>query len=357
MLLVNLTGPFPCTDCISDSFLQSEFWGQFKTLFGWRYSFFNAQWLMSEKCAGMFLVLQKELLPGISFAYIPWGPELPESINEDLRFAALEELSIRLKPLLSKQTAFIRFDPPWFYKDAVAQGFVGKPFFHAPADIQPPDTVIISLNTAPDEILSQMKSKWRYNIRLAEKKVIVTRPDTEGIDAFYAIFQETAIRDGISVHDIDYYKKLFDLASSFRNAGKCAPEPHLYLAEHEGDIIAGIITLFWGKTATYLYGASSDRKRNLMAPYLLQWKAMQDAKLAGCCEYDLFGIPPDDNPDHPMAGLYRFKTGFGGAVLHRLGSCDYPYKRLAYMLFYAAEKSRKLFRDSKKRRRKSKITK
>jgi lipid II:glycine glycyltransferase (peptidoglycan interpeptide bridge formation enzyme) len=87
-----------------------------------------------------------------------------------------------------------------------------------------------------------------------------------------------------------------------------------------------------------------------MAPYALQWKVMQDAHAAGCTVYDLFGIPPDDNPNHPMAGLYRFKTGFGGKILHRPGSWDYPFKPLLYTLFSSAERLRKKIRDRKKRR-------
>jgi lipid II:glycine glycyltransferase (peptidoglycan interpeptide bridge formation enzyme) len=108
--------------------------------------------------------------------------------------------------------------------------------------------------------------------------------------------------------------------------------------------------LFRGKEATYLYGASSNIKRNLMAPYALQWKAIQDAQSSGCIVYDLFGIPPNEDPDHPMAGLYRFKTGFGGSIIHRPGSWDYPCKPLLYTLFKRAEHLRKKARDRRKRK-------
>jgi lipid II:glycine glycyltransferase (peptidoglycan interpeptide bridge formation enzyme) len=77
---------------------------------------------------------------------------------------------------------------------------------------------------------------------------------------------------------------------------------------------------------------------------------MREAKAFGCTEYDLFGIPPDENPDHPMAGLYLFKTGFGGKIIHRPGSWDYPCNPVLYALFCAAERLRKKIRDRRKHR-------
>jgi lipid II:glycine glycyltransferase (peptidoglycan interpeptide bridge formation enzyme) len=201
-----------------------------------------------------------------------------------------------------------------------------------------------------------MKPKWRYNIGLAEKHgVIVNCNDEQDINIFYRLLSETAARDGIAIHNIEYYRTLFEeckiTQTTFSPSNHYPlPTTHLYTATHENDILAAIVVLFRGKEATYLYGASSNVKRNLMAPYALQWKAMQDAQTYGCTVYDMFGIPPNTNPDHPMAGLYRFKTGFGGKIIHRPGSWDYPCKPLLYALFKQAELLRKKIRDRRKRR-------
>jgi lipid II:glycine glycyltransferase (peptidoglycan interpeptide bridge formation enzyme) len=198
-----------------------------------------------------------------------------------------------------------------------------------------------------------MKSKWRYNISLAAKKGVqvacVSAGDDGGADKveiFYKLLTETAERDGIAVHSFEYYKTLFELCEEKGKNTKI----RLYAAVHENDTLAAIVVLTRAPYATYLYGASSNVKRNLMAPYALQWQAMRDAKEAGCRYYDLFGIPPDDNPNHPMAGLYLFKTGFGGKIIHRPGSWDYTYKPLIYALFNIAEALRKKMRDRKKKR-------
>jgi lipid II:glycine glycyltransferase (peptidoglycan interpeptide bridge formation enzyme) len=74
-----------------------------------------------------------------------------------------------------------------------------------------------------------------------------------------------------------------------------------------------------------------------MALYALQWEAICRAKSYGCTEYDMFGVAPYPSPSHPLYGLYRFKTGFGGSILHRMGCWDYPLNHESYDMFRAAE--------------------
>ena len=336
----------------ADSFLQSAAWGAFKSRFGWT----------SRACMVAYngfpprplLVLCRRLAPGLSMAYVPWGPELPPDFpaDDNTRTLALAELAGELRRLLPRSTAFIRFDPPWYGGEHTggAAPRIGAPFKRAAADIQPPDTVLIDLTASPEAMLDAMRRKWRYNIGLAGKRgVRVSRLDETGLDLFYRLLTETARRDGLAIHSIDYYRTLFEVCS--RSAGSGGGELRLYAAEHEDDALAAIVVLCRGTQAVYLYGASANHKRNLMAPYALQWRAMLDAKDSGCAVYDLFGIPPDDNPNHPMAGLYLFKTGFGGRIIHRPGSWDYPCKPLLCATFNAAEKLRKKLRDLKKRTR------
>jgi lipid II:glycine glycyltransferase (peptidoglycan interpeptide bridge formation enzyme) len=265
------------------------------------------------------------------------------------RQAALEELALALRPFY-RGSAFIRFDPPWYTRGAdVFPPALEKPFTRAAADVQPPDSALVDLDRPAEAILESMKTKGRYNIRLAAKKgVTVRRGEEAELPVFYRLFQETARRDGIAIHSFGYYRSLFSLSREYREA-QLQPEVRLYIAGEGGEDLAAIIILIRGKQAVYLYGASSDTRRNLMAPYGLQWKAMEEARAAGCLEYDLFGIPPREDPNHPMAGLYRFKTNFGGTVIHRCGSWDYPYRPAVKSLFNAALGIRKQLRSVKKR--------
>jgi len=381
------------------SFLQSPFWGAFKSAFDWKPLAFKIFWdgvnddgaggagESGDGVSGLakreseILVLWRRLAGPLAIAYIPWGDVFSEALSagegrsgggalsgeqalsanearsaeEAARFgeAAYSErgdllivFARELKKFLPKNTTFLRFDPPWATegKDNFPPP-LKKPFVPAPANIQPPDTVLLDLTPSSEEILACMKNKWRYNIRLGTKNVTIKQFECRTardeipvrLEVFYELFRETSLRDGISMHSIDYYKKLFELANSNQDGAKIS----LYLAEYESKAIAGIVVLHFRKAATYLYGASSNSHRNLMANYALQWRAICDAKETGCTSYDFFGIPPDENPAHPMAGLYRFKTGFGGKIIHRPCSFDFPYNKPLYALFSLAEKAKK----------------
>jgi len=277
----------------------------------------------------------------------------------------LAEFSESLKGFLPKYTLCIRFDSSLDFYSISSRDFFVSELKQAAAseklaivktktDIQPPDTTLIDLTKSEDELLSAMRSKWRYNIRLAQKKGVVVRAyrartdkaDVRSLDfdaarvldIFYELYKTTASRDGIAIHAKKYYEDLFALSA----AHKDAPLITVYIASHEGENLASIITLFSKSEAVYLYGASSNAKRNLMPAYLLQWTAICDAKSYGSAVYDFYGMPPSDDKDHPMYGLYLFKTGFGGRIVHRPGSLDFPLSPL-YAPYALAESARAFY--------------
>jgi lipid II:glycine glycyltransferase (peptidoglycan interpeptide bridge formation enzyme) len=210
----------------------------------------------------------------------------------------------------------------------------------APVDVQPTSTVIVDLAADEAQVLARMKSKTRYNIRLAQRRgvevAVVPAADALGgpLAEWYRLYRDTAARHHITAHGERYFATLFELA-----ADAARPEPRLYLisAHHGGEPVGGIVVSVCGEMARYLYGASTLRHRALMGNYALQWAAMQLAREQGCSAYDLYGISPSADSDHPWAGLYRFKTGFGGTIEHRCGCWDYPVRPLPYLLFRRAE--------------------
>ncbi len=333
-------------------FLQSDFWAHHKTQFGW-----TAVRLTGEdesRLAGL-LALSRRLPGGFLLTYVPYapasatgmvapgvpGPDRPE-LSALLR-SAVPAITAAVAARVGRSPTLIRFDLPQT-READAEGAApdapsvpdGGQLMKCPVDVQPPDTVVLDLREGSDALLAGMHKKNRYNIRLAERKgVSVRQASADELPRWYALYEETATRDGITIHAQRYYATLFDLVS-----GADASALRLYFAEHEGELLAGIVVAHYAGGATYLYGASSNAKRNLMPNYALQWRAIEDAARAGCAWYDMFGIPPADDPAHPMHGLYRFKTGFGGAIVHRFGAWDAPVRPIAARIFRLAERGR-----------------
>lgn len=375
----------------NERFLQSVFWSQFKSVNGWNPKYFSVRATRNKvsitakdneaftfKCT----VLVRRFSKFVSIAYIPMGLDIFPSVDDkgntvfpiisDQEYLLLlSETASELKKSLPKDILCVRYDTPDEFSECderdeyinkIVKGANAKRegLVKSPVDIQPPDTTVLDLTLSEDEILKNMKSKCRYNIKVAQKNNVTIRiGSVDDVPIFFNLYEETSKRDGIAIHAKEYFTKLLTLSndvnnssnktsvwsesselSASENKNRCmTPVVRLYIAEHEGEPLAAIIVLFTPFEAVYLFGASSNNKRNFMPAYLLQWTAIQDAKKYGSTHYDFYGMPPTDDEHHPMHGLYRFKTGFGGAIVHRAGSIDVPCSIL-YMLYIAAEKMR-----------------
>ncbi len=186
-----------------------------------------------------------------------------------------------------------------------------------------------------------MHPKTRYNIRLAAKKGVTIRisnPDTiiKDTATFCDLNLNTAKRNKIHTYPQEYYKKLINFFTSNQKEIKLK----LYLAEHDNKPLASIIVIYYGKTATYLHGASSTQGRQLMAGYLIQWQSIQDAKQAGMTVYDLWGI---DESNTKWAGITKFKKGFGGKTINYVGAWDYILNKKWYNIFRISRIIKKIF--------------
>lgn len=188
----------------------------------------------------------------------------------------------------------------------------------------PQYTNIIDLSLTEDDILSKMKPKGRYNIKLAEKKGVNVRFGTvDDIPQFYSILEETTKRDGFRPNNEDYYKKMIDIIGDSR----------LLVAYHEDDILACGIFTFTKFQGLYYYGASSNIKRNLMAPYLLQWEAVKIAKEKGCIYFDFMGIANPDDPKDRLIGVTDFKLKFSENIVKFNPSYIVIHKSIIYNIF------------------------
>ena len=174
-----------------------------------------------------------------------------------------------------------------------------------------------------DELLAGFHQKWRYNIRLAERRGVTVRIcGKEMVPAFSELMLTTGVRDGFVTRKPAYFEAMLD------NLGEHC---RLYMAfDPAGTPIAGTLAIHYGDKVWYLYGASSNEHRNLMPNYLLQWRMIQWAVETGCRVYDFRGVSGDVSEDNPLYGLYRFKQGFGGEFTEFIGELDLVLSPVVY---------------------------
>lgn len=322
------------------SFLQAFEWGEIQEKMGrdvWR------MWIVDEKVDEDQPIFATQIikhdLPFIkkSYLYSPHGPVYCRGIIEKINniygnFVSqkkkyFNEFLDAVRDLCKKENAiFFKMEPllkSELHKNYLAETALKK----SDKEIQPSETIILDLQKSEKELLAEMKPKTRYNINLAQKHGVETvkvQDDTQ-LDKFFNLMKETAKRDEFSAHSKEHYKKLLGVnGDNFKN--------ELYLAVWDNKILAAAIVNFFNGRATYLHGASSSENRNMMAPYLLHWEIIKDAKNAGYKEYDLWGI------SEKWPGVTKFKQGFGGTEKKYLGAYDLVVDRFWYLIYSFARR-------------------
>jgi lipid II:glycine glycyltransferase (peptidoglycan interpeptide bridge formation enzyme) len=318
--------------------LQSWEWGAVKAQTEWRAM---RRVLRDEEGKAMAALqfLDRQLLPliPIRIGYIPKGPVVdwhnPRAVEEAL--AQVEKLAKR------RHCIFVKIDPDVCEESAgglrLRHIFRQRGWVISQEQIQFKNTAISDLQADEDGLLEAMKSKWRYNIRLAERRGIRVRHGTPAdLSVFYRLYHETGVRDGFLIRPFAYYQTTWErfLAAEQEEANPAGGA--LLLAEHgeESTPVAGIFVLRYGERAWYFYGASSERRRRDMPNYLLQWEAMRWARAQGCTVYDWWGAPTQlDDPEDRLQGVWQFKQGFGARFEPHVGAWDYATCPWLYRLY------------------------
>jgi len=310
----------------SGHFLQSWGWGELKSHFGW--SPLRLALQHGDEIVAATTILRRTAphlpLRFGHFAYIPKGPVI-DWTDSDLCAVFFSQLTAYLR----KHNALaLRMEPG---EEALTDGLILQRLYamhmHPVSPIQPLRTIILDLAPSEETLLAQMKEKWRYNVRLAVRKGVTVRVAETSADvhAWYRLLVTTGERDQFGIHSYNYYLDVWHIFASQKHA-------RLLLAEYDGQLLAGIFVGLFAHQAIYLYGASSNEQRQLMPNYLLQWEAIRWAKQQGAHSYDFWGIPATDAEDEAMAGVYRFKRGWGGRIVQFPGCYEAIYHPLAMHL-------------------------
>jgi len=198
----------------------------------------------------------------------------------------------------------------------------------APVDLNPIHSLMLDLTLSDEAFRAQMRPKGRYNLGLAQRHgVTVTRSrEMRALSRFYPLFEETAQRQSFFAEPFGFF---LNLGAALFPTGQA----ELFFADWQGETLAAVLVILFGRRATYLYGGSSPNNRHVMPTYALHWEVMQAARAQGCTEYDLYGYDPFGLPEHLYAGFSQFKRQFGGRRADNIGAFDLLfYDRVAASL-------------------------
>ncbi len=311
------------SDQPESQFLQSFTWGEFQQAAGARAFRFDV-WQNGALIAAVQVLLRSHGF-GISSLTVYRGPIVSQQLPLEQYKACFDVLILQLqKTARSHHATYIHLEPAVSSVSPSARLYDDLGWQKAHSD-QPEATWVLHLGRSEEELLAAMHEKTRYNIRLAERKGVAVREERgENIsEQFLSLLHQTANRKNIHPHPDMYYQKMLTQPGL----------AHVYSAVQNSRVLAMNITLHFGDTATYLHGASSNEGRNVMAPHLLQWHQILEAKKAGARWYDFGGIAPAGAGEHhPWFGISRFKRGFGGQERHWLPGRELSLRSLQYRL-------------------------
>lgn len=312
--------------------LQSYEWGEFKKSLGWRPIRLVLERDGEVVGLGQFLAYNTAPIPGV-LMYCTKGPWLPWDDKKAVRafFEGVRAVARR------EGAHTIKIEPEVLEQQKDVKDLLGEIGFHkARYDLNLKTTLVADLSLPEEELLARMKGRTRYNVRLAARKgVEVVEPEfDEAWETFYKWMEATSERkeDYVLRRSRDY---LHGVMREMHDAG----QGHLFFAEHEGTPLAGMYVFTFGEKYWYMYGASSNEKRNLKPNYLLQWEVMRWARQRGLTHYDMVGVPKPEDLDESSSlwNVYKFKEGFGGEIVDSLGCFDLPVKKMRAAAWYKLE--------------------
>jgi lipid II:glycine glycyltransferase (peptidoglycan interpeptide bridge formation enzyme) len=282
---------------------------------------------------------------GIGYLYLPYGPALEDSARLG---DALDAIRVAGRSL---SVDFVRVEPDLVVASTAMAAAEAEPVGTVAAEteaalaargavlvrsVQPRHTLVLDLRRSEEELRGEMLSGRRRSINAATRKGISIRRTREAAEAeeFIRLIHRTGERNRFDPHADAYYRTvcttLFGLGAA-----------SLYLAEVEGESVAGVIAFESATTGYYAHAADDpERSRQIVAAAPLAWQIVRDCRAEGRTAFDFWGVIPDDSVDHPWAGFSRFKKTFGGRMVTRPGTFDLPLRPLRYRAYRAAREMR-----------------
>ena len=329
--------------------LQSFEWGEFRKKTGVKV-IRRAMVQHGEIMRAFTLTLHKIPKTKLYIGYLPKGSEPTEEIlNEISRIARLENcIFVQFEPNLKADKKWKLPQRPEF--DAGEEAGNWK-LVNAAHPLFTKYTFVLDLTKQEEELLAQMHSKTRYNIKVAQKHGIKVLEDNsqDSFKTYLKLMTETTNRQAFYAHTPSYHKNLFETlpkkddtnSLSYHLLNAVYKPKQSTIANQQSIILTSWVLFVFKDTLYYPYGASSRQYRETMASNLMAWEAIKFGKKLGLKKFDMWGaLGPEPSKNDPWYGFHRFKEGYGAELVEYVGSYDLVVKPLLYELYKAADKIR-----------------
>jgi lipid II:glycine glycyltransferase (peptidoglycan interpeptide bridge formation enzyme) len=295
------------------TFLHSWNWGSFNLAMGnkiWRLGIYDG-----KELAGVALVVGIQAKRG-KFLFMPHAL-LAQLTDNNKQLTAFNFLIDYLKDLAGKEgCSFIRISPLLERNEENLKLFQSLGFRRAPIHMHAESTLLLDITKTEEELLKNMRKTTRYLVRKMEKEgVVIEKENPLSGDSFLKLQDKVAERKHFSVFS---KKQIMAELDSFCSDNQLI----IFNARYKNEVIASALIVFYGYRAFYYQSASYTEHKNISAPYLVVWRAINEAKKRGCKLFDFYGASPADKPNHPWAGPTLFKQGFGSYRVNYLTAQD-----------------------------------
>src|SRR3989344_757601 len=319
------------------AFMQTWEWGEFQKALGRRVERF---YVGQGSTPDAFFTLVHHTLPlGYSYGYIPRGPVIARHATGAETYLGIFESIKQWARNNFPHFLFLRLEPPLksIAPESKKRGLSLPEYY-----VQPRYNLTVPIGGTEDEILGSFHPSTRSNIRRAQNRGVTVETKSkmteEDYRQFFSMTEDTIKRNsGANAYPSPSYFRAL-LESTPVMSGKYDPETlslGIFYGYQNGAPAALHIVLFFGDTATYLYGASYTSRLPSKVTTYLHWAAMQEAKTRGLKFYDLGGI---DEVRWPS--LTNFKRQFRGLEFSYCGNVDIPLRPRLYALYNLFKKFR-----------------
>lgn len=278
--------------------LQLWGWGQVKAAHGWsaeRVFAYDADKDDGKIIGAAQILIRKLPLPFRSFAYVPRGPIVEASFQNEF----LEALAVLVKRdyrsvALSIEPNDFTFDPPNGWKRSTNK-------------VLSPETILLDITKTESDLLADMAKKTRQYIRKSAAEGITIKQvhTKDELEECLRIYRQTAERAKFNLHTHQYYLDVFSLMGDY------SP---LFAAYLDGKPIAFLWMAISADTAYELYGGMNEDGQRLRANYALKWHVIRKVKEWELSQYDFGGLV--------VGGVSLFKQGWATQETAFAGTFD-----------------------------------